>query len=51
MAATMSLAVSVTVQLFGPASVTGPMGVQFEDHPPNLPVPAGAVKITVAPAG
>jgi hypothetical protein len=43
---------SVIVQEFGPAAVTVPVPVQFEDHPPNAtPVLAGAVKVTVVPTG
>ena len=43
--------VKVTVQLFGPAAVTGALCVQLEDHPPKLPAPAGAVTVTVEPMG
>lgn len=39
------------MQLFGPAEVTAAVGVQFQDHPPKAPVPAGAVKVTVVPRG
>ena len=41
-----------TVQLFGPAAVTGAVCVQLKDHPPKLtPGSAGAVKVTVVPTG
>jgi hypothetical protein len=41
------------VQVFGPAAVEGSGLIvrQFEDHPPNWPVPAGAVKVTMVPLG
>ena len=53
MAPTVSLdVVGVNIQVFGPFSVGGfGLGVQFDDHPPNFPAPAGAVKVTVAPTG
>jgi hypothetical protein len=39
----------VTVQVFGPAAVTGVL-VQLSDHPPKT-APAGAVNVTVVPMG
>jgi hypothetical protein len=53
MAPTVSLlVVGIIVQVFGPAATGGfGLGVQFEDHPPKAPVPAGAVKVKLAPMG
>ena len=43
---------SVTVQLFGPAAVTGAVFAQLKDHPPKAtPGSAGAVKVTVVFTG
>lgn len=52
-APTVSLKVVGTrVQLFGPDAVGGlGLGVQFEDHPPKAPVPAGAVRVRGVPMG
>jgi hypothetical protein len=40
----------VTVQVFGPAAVTGAVAVQLSDHPPKA-APTGAVNVTVVPMG
>lgn len=41
----------VTVQLLGPAAVTGAVAVQLSDHPPKAAPVDGAVKVTVVPIG
>jgi hypothetical protein len=47
-----SVADKVTVQVLGPAGVTGAVLKQSDDQPPKeTPVSAGAVKVTVLPRG
>jgi hypothetical protein len=41
----------VTVQVFGPAAVTGAVAVQLSDQPPKEAALAGAVNVTVVPIG
>ena len=43
---------SVSVHWFGPVAVTGTVGVQFQDHPPNAtPGMEGAVRVILVPSG
>ena len=51
MTPTTSSVVNVTVQLLGPPSVAGAVGVQLVDQPPKAPAPAGEVSVTVLPTG